>query len=175
MPPVHPALGAFTPRFSYFLLQENQVAADYSQQHPDNLVGHLMALGQCTSPQAMRQVIADLHQQVQKLEYKQVRQTFSIWISRMVKVKFKDDSIPEFQTLNEVDTMLSERMDSWQEGWLQKGLQEGEMLILKKQVHLKFGSLPDWVEEKITSASTDQLELWAERILTTNSLDELLS
>lgn len=200
--PAHPALAGFTPRLNYFLLQENQVAEDYTQHHPNNLVGHLIQLGNCRSPQEMRQAIAQLHQQTHQPQYQEIRRIFAIWLGRMLKVKFKNHSIPEFQDLNEVDTMLSERIDDWMEEWKQEGLrqgkqeglrqgieqgieqgiqegrqegrQQGEVLILKKLVQLKFGELPSWAEIKIVTADTEQLERWAERILNASSLNELL-
>ena len=49
----------------------------------------------------------------------------------------------------------------------------GEMKMLLKQLNLKFNSVPDWVEHKITSADKKQLDHWVEKILTTESIESL--
>ena len=56
----------------------------------------------------------------------------------------------------------------------QEGRQEGELLLLTRQITLKFGELPTWAQERLEHATTDQLEAWAERILSAESLEALL-
>lgn len=47
--------------------------------------------------------------------------------------------------------------------------------MLRKQIALKFGQLPEWADERIASASDAQLEDWvAQILLTANSLEDLL-
>ncbi|CCE24462.1 conserved protein of unknown function [Methylotuvimicrobium alcaliphilum 20Z] len=46
--------------------------------------------------------------------------------------------------------------------------------MLSKQIRLKYGELPSWAANKIEHADTEQLENWAERILTAESLEALL-
>lgn len=75
--------------------------------------------------------------------------------------------------------MLAERVKKWTEEWKQQGLEQGlergipqgEAQILRRQLARRFGPLPDWVEAKLAQASTDQLELWADRILDAESLE----
>jgi hypothetical protein len=57
---------------------------------------------------------------------------------------------------------------------LQEGRQEGELAILRRLIEKRFGSLPPWAEQRLTSASTEQLEEWATRVLDAASLQELL-
>lgn len=57
---------------------------------------------------------------------------------------------------------------------IEKGRQEGELLLLTRQITLKFGELPAWARESLENATTDQLEAWAERILSADSLEALL-
>ena len=44
-----------------------------------------------------------------------------------------------------------------------------------KQLKLKFGTAPDWAEDKINSASKEQLDSWIERVLTVDSIDNLFA
>lgn len=67
---------------------------------------------------------------------------------------------------------LSERLRA--EG-MQKGMQQGEAAALKKLISLKFGELPGWAEEQIHSATLPELEVWLEAILTSDTLESLLS
>ena len=56
---------------------------------------------------------------------------------------------------------------------LQQGLQQGEVALLQRQLSRRFGPLPDAVRARLTSASIDQLETWAIRVLDAASLDEV--
>jgi hypothetical protein len=61
------------------------------------------------------------------------------------------------------------RQQGWQEG-RQEGRQEGEALLLQKQLTHRFGPLPTWVEQRLHQANTQELELWAERVLEAGTL-----
>ena len=52
---------------------------------------------------------------------------------------------------------------------------EGEAKLLLKQLGLRFGPLSDTTRARVESASIEQLETWAERILTAKTLDDVLA
>lgn len=54
---------------------------------------------------------------------------------------------------------------------IEKGRQQG---LLQRQLSRRFGPLPDAVRDRLTSASIDQLETWAIRVLDAESLNEVL-
>lgn len=54
-----------------------------------------------------------------------------------------------------------------------KGRAEGEATLLSKLITLKFGPLDDATAGRLRDASTTDLERWAERILTANTLDDV--
>lgn len=62
------------------------------------------------------------------------------------------------------------RSEGRQQGRLE-GRQEDAVRLLKRRLTRRFGPLPDWAESQLSKASTDQLELWADRILGADSLD----
>ncbi len=72
-------------------------------------------------------------------------------------------------------------MSTIAEQWIQQGLQpgiqqeisQGEMLVLKRQLERRFGALPAWVEEKLTTANQASLESWADRVLEATSLEDV--
>jgi len=64
------------------------------------------------------------------------------------------------------------KQEGRQEG-RQEGKQEGEGYLLLRQIKRRFSQLPDWVEEKITQATTDQIEQWADNILDATTIEEV--
>jgi flagellar biosynthesis/type III secretory pathway protein FliH len=111
----------------------------------------------------------------------------------MPRLGLSQEEVSAAGTLEEVDTMLAEKIDRWnrelrekslqeglQEGLqkglqkgLQEGLQEGEARFLLRQLRLKFGPLESEVEELVRSADADRLLRWGERILTAESLQDV--
>jgi hypothetical protein len=39
----------------------------------------------------------------------------------------------------------------------------------------RFGTLPDWGQERLAQATVDQLDRWAERVLEADSIKEVLA
>ncbi|MDO9240871.1 MAG: hypothetical protein Q7U30_12690 [Methylicorpusculum sp.] len=120
-----------------------------------------------------------LQQQLKAARYQPIRRSFAIWLSRLLRVKFKAESIPEYQELTEVNAMLAERLTDWTLQWKKEGEEIGKekeaLRLLSKQAFLKYGELPDWAVQNMEQADLQQLENWAERILTAESLDALMT
>ena len=55
----------------------------------------------------------------------------------------------------------------------QEGRQEGEAALLKRLLARRFGALPDAVQVRLATATIDQLEEWAIKVLDAGSLDEV--
>jgi hypothetical protein len=55
-----------------------------------------------------------------------------------------------------------------------RGRMEGESRLLRKMIEIKFGAMPEWAESVLQSADSQQIDLWAESILTAESLEALL-
>lgn len=61
---------------------------------------------------------------------------------------------------------------------LEVGRREGQRIVeavLSRQLRKRFGELPDWVPAQLSQASTEQLECWAEELLTAESLESLFA
>jgi hypothetical protein len=56
---------------------------------------------------------------------------------------------------------------------LEKGIPQGQAMILKRQLQRRFGELPETIEQRLTSATTSELEHWADRILDAASLADI--
>ncbi len=57
----------------------------------------------------------------------------------------------------------------------EQGRSEGEHRLLTKQLEKRFGPLPDPILERLKAAGSEQLEVWAVRLLNARSLDEVFS
>ena len=75
--------------------------------------------------------------------------------------------------------MLADRIPQWiREGEKRgKAMEEarGEAKMLLKLLNLKFGVLPEGVEQQVNSADIEQLNRWAELVLTAGSVEEIFS
>ena len=55
-----------------------------------------------------------------------------------------------------------------------EGLHEGQQKTLLKLLQARFGALPDSALARVSAAGSAELDLWAERILTAPTLEDLL-
>jgi hypothetical protein len=51
-----------------------------------------------------------------------------------------------------------------------RGEAKGQARMLRRLLRTKFGNLPSAMDERISVATTDQLETWVDRVLTAESL-----
>jgi hypothetical protein len=58
---------------------------------------------------------------------------------------------------------------------VQQGLQQGEVTLLRRQLQARFGTLPNWVNERLSKSSPSEIEVFGLRLLDPNaSLEEVL-
>ena len=85
--------------------------------------------------------------------------------------------VPE--ELLEVRNMLASRAENWKQQWLQEGRQEGrqegEAILLMHLLERRFGALPGWAADRITTADPVALEKWGLRVLDAGTLDEVFA
>jgi len=104
-----------------------------------------------------------------------LRQAFETWLQKVIlpRLKVPLEEVSAALTLEEMETMLAESIDRWNQEILEKGRQEGEALLVLRQLRLKFGPLEPKVEDRVRSADAERLLEWGERILTSGSLREV--
>jgi predicted transposase YdaD len=89
--------------------------------------------------------------------------------------------VPTTLTLEELETMLAESIDRWNQKIREEGRQEGQqegrqewgVSMLLRQLRLKFGPLSSEVEALVRSTDADRLLAWSERILTAEHLEDV--
>ncbi len=73
--------------------------------------------------------------------------------------------------------MLAETIEGWfEEKWQQgmkQGMQQGEGILLRRQLTRRFGVLPDDVVFRLAQANIEQLEIWGDRVLDAKTLDDI--
>ena len=57
----------------------------------------------------------------------------------------------------------------------QEGIQQGEVIMLKRLLTQRFGPLPEWAEQRLEQASPRELEGWAERVLEAQQLEDVFA
>ena len=56
-----------------------------------------------------------------------------------------------------------------------RGEVKGEAKLLQRLIEKRYQQFPAWVQDKLNAATTDQLEAWADRIFTAETLEALLA
>ena len=81
--------------------------------------------------------------------------------------------------------MLAERVGEWTKTWKEQGIEEGrklglkegvkqgELTALERQLTRRFGPLPEAIQLRLRSATTEQLESWLDRILEANNIEDV--
>lgn len=123
----------------------------------------------------------------------QVMQLFSMidWMMRLSpsqEQRFRDDLMQleedmKMRYVNSVERLAREEglAKGMQQG-VQQGLQEGmehgrragKALVIGRQLQVRFGELPDWVQAKLNAASETQLDAWTDQLLTASSIEAIL-
>ncbi len=79
--------------------------------------------------------------------------------------------------LQEIPTMVTQRIERITQGWLlegeQVGIRKGELAVLRRLLERRFGELPSEAAERLERADVDLLLVWSDRILTAAKLDDV--
>jgi len=122
--PVPAGLGRYRPSLRYLLLDEG--ALDESGQLAlRNLAAALFRLEKSSGPEDMREMVGALAAWLKAPEQTSLRRAFTVWIRRvLLPARMPGVNIPELVDLQEVQTMLAERVMEWTEQWKQQGMQQ---------------------------------------------------
>ncbi|MBF0562049.1 MAG: DUF4351 domain-containing protein [Alphaproteobacteria bacterium] len=69
--------------------------------------------------------------------------------------------------------MLATKIPEWQQQWKAEGEAKGKSDIVLRQLRRRFGALPTEVEERVRTASSDQLDDWSERFVDASTLADV--
>jgi len=165
----------YVPHLRYFLIHEAKVSLALLEAS-DSPVADLFRLERSAAWDEMIAGVSRVRQHVRP-EEDSLRHAFEALLGGVVlpRLGLSPDEIPARMSLEEVETMLAERIDEWNrklaEESLQKGRTEGEAQALVRLLEKKFGALPRGVQERITRAERAVLLEWFDRAVTAERLD----
>jgi hypothetical protein len=156
-------------------------------------VAALFRLEQCKAAEDFLPVSSDLVAMVSGREDQGLEAAFVVFINEVIfrRLTPVGSKRPRISQLVEVPSMLEQRIIRWTQDWerqgwkkgrkeglregRKKGLREGEAEVVLRLMESKHGPLPAWAMERLRSADAEQLLVWAERILTAGSLNEIFA
>jgi prophage antirepressor-like protein len=172
-----PSAEIYRPQLRYRLVDESAFDAE-DLAALNSPVADLFRIEKSDEWSEVRESVRRLRQSLPPAEA-DLRRAFETWLKKVVmpRLGLSQEEVSAAATLEEVDTMLAEKIDRWnrelREKSLQEGLQEGEARIVLQLLRLKFGALAPEIEEQVRSADADRLLGWSERILTAERLQDV--
>lgn len=179
-------LSALQPQVRYLLIDE---ARSKGLNDDHNLIAVLFKMAHAGSPQAFAQGLEKLKKLVQNNA--ELTHSVLFWLNVMLRKRGILGSVDENQLEGDWTMGYKWGIELWMENkqveWLQEGIEQGfeqgiergkghgACLILQKQLAKRFGAIPHERLELIHRSHTDQLEIWAERVLTAHTIEEVFA
>jgi len=183
IPRVPGLVSDYLPKMKYLLIDENNYSEAYLAGLK-NLVAAVIRFEHPASGEALVELIDLLSEWLEGKP--ELRYIFAIWIRAVVLRQSKYSLVlPKVNDLKELKMSLAERFDEWAKEYeqkgiakgiekgIEKGIVKGEALVLQRQLVRRFGALSSEVVSQISTATSDQLETWCDRVLDATSLDEV--
>ncbi|MFQ8890095.1 MAG: hypothetical protein ACLR7Z_18755, partial [Bilophila wadsworthia] len=166
--PMPHGLRRYRPSQKHFILDEGRVPDDALNE---GLVAQLLRLERAGDVLEVQRVVKHLLDALRAPQYLHLRRAFAVWLGRVVlKRTGITQHIPEFNDLQEVDSMLEERASQWREELIHQGVLLGEArgisigeargisLAVQDTLKDRFGNIPPAVETFL-AAITDSATL----------------
>jgi predicted transposase/invertase (TIGR01784 family) len=170
-------LEQYRPQLRYCLLDEARIA-DSDLGSLRNLAAALFRLEKSRGPEDIQRVLVALIDWLREPDLTELRRSFTTWLVKvLLPARVPGTTIPGVADLQEVKSMLAERVVEWTQEWKQEGLEEGlkeghriglqqareENLgkargVLVRDLERRFGSLPEEVRRRVDAiASIEEL------------------
>ncbi len=172
--PKAPGLVAkYLPKLEYLLIDESQYT-ETDLADLKNLVAAVIRFEHSENQTALIRLIDLLNDWLDGNP--ELKRTFAIWIRAVLLRQSKNTLVlPKVRDLKELKMTLADRFDLWAHEYekkgIEKGIEKGEALLLQRQLVRRFGPLPSDLVAMISTASTNQIETWGDRVLDATSLE----
>jgi len=96
----------------------------------------------------------------------------------LLRLRLTVSTDPAQQTSNDQEFLMNTQdiVENWRREAIQQGLEQGERKLLLRLLRRRFGAAVDGeAERRVATAPAEQIEIWAERVLSAATLAELLS
>jgi len=185
---LHPAvLTEFQPRLKFWLLDEGRYSAEYLEGLR-SVMAAIFRMEHVHDTDEVKRAIRYLGQAVAQSPLRQtMEKAVTQWMFFRLNQKLPELSMPDVDEIMKGVEMLETNLDRIKanaiaegvllgrlEGEL-KGKLEGESMLLERLIAKRFGHISEDTSTRLRTATTDQLEIWAERILDAHSLPEVFS
>ncbi|MCM0043874.1 MAG: hypothetical protein NBV65_04515 [Burkholderiaceae bacterium] len=151
-------------------------------------LAHLATQSTCHDPLARHSAKWTLVKRLYQtgFERQQVIRLFTMidWMMRLpaeYEQRFRNDLMQfeekiKMRYVNSIERLAREEglargRQEGQEQGLEQGRRAGKSQVIGRQMYVRFGALPDWVQTKLDAASEDQLDAWTSKLLTASSID----
>jgi hypothetical protein len=178
-----PSAEQYVPRLRYRLIHEAQVPLEQLEAS-DSPVADLFRLERSKAWDDITLVVPQLREHVPPDE-EPLRRAFESWLQGVLlpRLEIEPADLSTRLTLEEIETMLAERIDEWNRQLKEKGIQkgrqegrqEGEATALLRLLEKKFGTLEPGTRDRVTKADPDLLLDWIDRAVTASSLTDVFN
>lgn len=189
--PAPAGLRPYQPQMRYLLLDEG-LLVEKGNLPDKNLAALLFRLEHNQGLEHSRKMLQTVLRLTKGPEFAELRKAFFLWVRHVLLPRSLPDTIDlsSATDLSEITTMLTTHTRDWgyylrqeghqkglqegiQEGH-QKGLREGETQVLQRLLAKRFGPLSPEAVRVISAASSEQIEVWLDRLFDADSVDEVL-
>src|SRR5947209_7646272 len=148
-------LERYRPQMRYCLLDERRIATE-EKESLRNLAAALFRLEQSSGLAEIERVVDALLAWLQAPEQSELKSTFSAWVSQLLS-RGPGSQMSVVTKLEEVKSMLAERIMEWPQEWKEEGRKEGlkeGRAVLIRELESRFGLLPPETLQRVTSLHT---------------------
>ena len=186
----------YNPDVHYLLLDEGAIVDnDQIPKSIQNLVVALFKLEHVKDLQEWHRVYSEFTGQLLSSDQHELKKDFASWLYKSfirkerLGLNPRENPISDINDFYEVHTVLANRIDEWErqitdkamqvgrsegiEQGIEQGVVQGEQKLISRQLTKKFGSLPVWVNDKLLSASPEQLDIYGDRLLDAETLEQV--
>ncbi|MEJ0036046.1 MAG: Rpn family recombination-promoting nuclease/putative transposase [Gammaproteobacteria bacterium] len=170
----------YRPQLRYLLIDEGRYD-DRELAASRNLVAMLFRLEHGCRRDQIRDVASALMRQLESAGLVSLRRAFGVWLDRVFRARLARGRGEEVDELWEKRSMLADRVDEWAAELRQEGLQEGrqeghqagEVTLMTRLLHKRFGQVPTSILARLGGAHAAQIERWGERLFEASTLSEI--
>ncbi|HSS50378.1 MAG TPA: Rpn family recombination-promoting nuclease/putative transposase, partial [Thermoanaerobaculia bacterium] len=151
----------YRPQLRYCLLDEGRIAE--SDLGARNLAAALFLLERSRGPEEIQAVVAALLEWLHGPERAALRRSFTTWLKQvLLPARVPGAVVPEVSELEEVKSMLAERVVEWTQEWQKEGFEKGlttglatglakGRAALLRELERRFGPLSEAARRRVES------------------------
>ncbi len=173
------SLKLYSPRLHYLLLDEGDIVNNARYPQPvQNFVSALFQMEHIKTEKEWFEVYSHFAKQLDQDAPDSLKQDFASWLYKsFIRKRRPVIELPDINDFYEVHAVLENRVAEWDKAHFDRGVERGwlqaEQQMLMRQLSRKFEDLPAWVQDKVNSAATEQLEQWLDNILFAEELTDV--